>query len=530
MSVPRLLLVNPRFKPSFWSFQWLYDKVFRKYRYPVAPLGLASVAALTPAHWEVEIVDENVEELDWDRPADVVGVAGMTPQFGRQREILQRFRDAGRYVVAGGSHASLVPETLEDVADTVIAGEAEYTWPEFCCDFEAGVARPLYQEAGDVSLEDCPVPRFDLLKLDRYPLAAIQFSRGCPFRCEFCDIIVMFGRKPRTKTPEQIGVELDALRAQGVRNVFFVDDNLIGHKPKAKELLRFLGDYQRARGEPFFFGTEVSINVADDPELLQLLREAGFGWVFTGIESPSEDALKETLKFQNTRGSLVEAVRRIHQAGIGVQAGFIVGFDADDESIFERQFRFIQDAGLYVPMVGLLVAIPRTPLWTRLEAAGRLRMAVDPFINDDQPDNTGPWTNIEPVQMSYSRMVRGYAALVRRLFEDRAIFERLRRHMESLEDPLPRVVLLPGDDPGHQVRFVLHGLLLAGPRRWSYFFRSLFFARGDIERFWRIIDFWIYSLSLKAFTATSLHPERVEEAVERAERSVQHPGVEASAA
>lgn len=516
--MPKLLLVNPRFKPSFWSFQWVYDKVFRRYRYPVAPLGLASVAALTPRHWDVEIVDENVEEIDWDHPADVVGVAGMTPQVGRQKEILRRFREAGRYVVAGGSHASLMPETLQDVADTVISGESEYIWPDFCRDFEAGAARPLYRETGDVDLEDCPVPRFDLLKLERYPLAAIQFSRGCPFRCEFCDIIVMFGRTPRTKTPEQIRAELDALRTEGARNVFFVDDNLIGHKPKAKELLRFLADYQDAWGRPFFFGTEVSMNVADDPELLQLLRDAQFGWVFIGIESPSEEALKETLKYQNTRGSLLEAVRRIHQAGIGVQAGFIVGFDADDESIFERQFQFIQESGIYLPMVGLLVAIPRTPLWTRLEAAGRLRFGLDQLTEayaEGAHDNTGPWTNIQPAQMSYDDMVSGYSALVRRLFGERAMFERLRNHLAGIEDPLPRIVILPADDPGHMGRFVLHGLLLAGPMRWYYFLRSLLLARGDARRFWCVIDYWGHTIPLKAFAERVFHADRVEEPAER---------------
>lgn len=517
--MPRLLLVNPRFSPSFWSFGWIYSRVLRKLRYPVAPLGLASVAALTPEHWDVTIVDENVEEIDWDEPADVVGVAGMTPQYARQRQILERFRAQGRYVVAGGNHASLVPETLEGVADTVVAGEAEYIWPEFCRDFEAGVPRPRYRETGDVRLEDCPVPRFDLLKLDRYPLAAIQFSRGCPFRCEFCDIIVVFGRKPRTKTPEQIAAELDALRAQGARNVFFVDDNLIGHKPKAKELLRFLVEYQREGGHAFHFGTEVSVNVAEDPELLRLLRDANFGWIFTGIESPNEASLKETLKLQNTRGSLLEAVKAIHGAGIGVQAGFIVGFDADDETIFERQFRFIQDAGLFLPMVGLLIAIPRTPLWTRLEAAGRLRSTrvVEELMDGARADNTGPWTNIEPAQMSYRRMVSGYAALVRRLFGDREIFHRLRSHMESIRDPLPRIEVLPEDDPGFMMRFVLHGLVLGGPRRWYYLLRSLPLARGDAARFWCIMDFWSYSIALKHYVAEAFHPDAVEAAVGKEE-------------
>lgn len=494
----------------------------------MAPLGLASVAALTPAHWQVEIIDENVEAIDWNHPADIIGVAGMTPQYARQRYILERFRTMGKYVVAGGNHASLLPESFTGFADTVVAGEAEHLWPQFCRDFEQGTAKALYHETGDVDLSDSPVPRFDLLKLDRYSLAAIQFSRGCPFRCEFCDIIVVFGRKPRTKSNEQIGAELDALRSRGVRNVFFVDDNLIGHKPKAKELLRFLVEYQHRHNYAFHFGTEVSINVAEDAELLQLLRDAGFGWVFTGIESPNEASLKETLKFQNLRIGLLESVRRIHDTGIGVQAGLIVGFDADDATIFEKQFRFIQEAGIYLPMVGLLVAIPRTPLWTRLEAAGRLRSAEGSveagLLGGIRADNTGAWTNIEPLQMSYRTMIEGYASLVRRLFEERAIFERLRHHMQSLRDPLGKVIHENRDDPGFMWRFVLHGLVLASPSRWYYFLRSVALTRGEAARFWAVTDFWCYSIVLKAYVATAFHPRDVARALAEEEARVATQG------
>lgn len=527
--MPSLLLINPRFQPSFWSLEWIYSKVFSRIRYPVAPLGLASVAALTPDHWTVRIVDENVEDIDWDHPADVVGVAGMTSQYARQRYILERFRAKGRYVVAGGNHASLLPGSFVGLADTVVAGESEYVWPRFCRDFEQGAPEALYRQTGDVDLADSPVPRFDLLKLDRYSLGAVQFSRGCPFRCEFCDIIVVFGRKPRTKTHEQIGAELDALRSLGVRNVFFVDDNLIGHKPRAKELLKFLIDYQRRHDHRFHFGTEVSINVAEDDELLRLFRDAGFGWLFTGIESPSEASLKETLKFQNTRLDLLDAVRRIHGAGIGVQAGFIVGFDADDEGIFEQQFRFIQRAGIYLPMLGLLVAIPRTPLWTRLEAEGRIRWAVGSVERDlmagAPAQNTGAWTDIEPLKMSYRSLVEGYAALVRRLFDEKAIFERLRHHMESLRDPLYRIVREDRDDPGFMWRFVLNGLVKGGPRRWYYFLRSLPLARGEPNRFWAVMDFWVFSIALKAYVARAFNPREIQAALAEEDNRARAPGI-----
>jgi radical SAM superfamily enzyme YgiQ (UPF0313 family) len=524
--MPRLLLINPRFRPSFWTFSWVYEKVFTHMRYPVAPLGLASVAALTPEHWDIEIVDENVEEIDWDAPADVVGVAGMTTQYRRQRQILERFREKGRFVVAGGNHASLLPEDFEGLADTVVAGEAEYTWPRFCRDFEEGTPEALYRETGEVDLADSPTPRFDLLKLDRYSLAPVQFSRGCPFRCEFCDIIVVFGRKPRTKSNEQIGRELDALRAQGVNEVFFVDDNLIGHKPKARELLRFLVEYRRSHQFDIAFGTEASVNVAEDPELLELLRDAGFGWLFVGLESPNEASLEETLKFQNTRLDLLEAVRRIHAMGIAVRAGFIVGFDSDDETIFDRQYRFIQAAGIYAPMVGLLIAIPRTPLWTRLEAAGRLRAGVavpeEKLMAGVSADNTGPWTDIEPLQMSYAQLIEGYADLMRRLFRERAIFQRLRNHIESLHSPLPKDTVNPETEVGFMWRLVLNGFVLGGPVRWYYLLRSLLLVRGDSARFWAIMEFWGTSITLKSFVGKTLSRSQV--AASLADEESQAPG------
>lgn len=215
----RLLLINPRAPESFWTFRWAVDRVLPGKRAVNPPLGLATLAALCPPHWEVEIVDENVEPIPSAPKADLIGVCGMGVQFPRQRELLTHFRERGYKVVAGGSYASLCPELYAEIADSVVAGEAEYIWPQFCRDFEEGTAKPLYKECGEVSLHDSPVPRFDLLKLKRYSMVSLQFSRGCPFRCEFCDIIIMFGRKPRTKAVSQIRAELDALRAHGVNNV-----------------------------------------------------------------------------------------------------------------------------------------------------------------------------------------------------------------------------------------------------------------------------------------------------------------------
>ena len=311
---PRLLLINPRFNESFWSFRWAVREILSGKRAINPPLGLATLAALCPPDWEVQIIDENIEAVPLHPEADAVGVCGMGAQHRRQAELLCHFRGQGYHTIAGGSYASLCPERYAGLADTVVSGEAEYIWKAFCRDFTAGQPRPLYRETGTVALADSPVPRFDLLKLGSYTTATLQFSRGCPYRCEFCDIIVMFGRRPRWKTLPQVERELDALRALHARNVFFVDDNLSGHKAVARELLRFLRDYQVRHGYRFSFGTEASINLAQDGELMQLMREAHFEWVFVGIESPDEQTLRETRKTQNTHEDVLTSVRRIFAA------------------------------------------------------------------------------------------------------------------------------------------------------------------------------------------------------------------------
>ncbi len=251
----RLLLINPALPESFWSFRWALESVLGGKRSLNPPLGLATLAALCPADWEVTIVDENVEPLPLNPAADLIGIGGMGVQAPRQKQLLRYYREAGYRVVAGGSYASLCPEEYFGVADHVIAGEAEYIWPRFCADLQGGAAQALYRETGNVKLEDSPVPRFDLLKLHAYSTASLQLSRGCPFNCDFCDIIVMFGRRPRYKAPAQIERELDSLRRLGARKVFFVDDNFIGNKAKARETLDALAAYQDRHGRRLRFGT-----------------------------------------------------------------------------------------------------------------------------------------------------------------------------------------------------------------------------------------------------------------------------------
>jgi len=509
----RLLLVNPRFRESFWSFRFAMSEIVPGRRTLNPPLGLATLAALCPPRWEVTIVDENVEPLPHDPAVDLVGICGMGVQFPRQRELLTFYRSRGYFVVAGGSHASLCPEKYAELADATVAGEAESIWPEFCRDFEAGVPRSLYRETGTVALTDSPTPRFDLLKLDRYNTASMQFSRGCPYRCDFCDIIVMFGRRPRTKSLQQIEHELDALRAQGARQVFFVDDNLIGNRPQAKALLRFLAEYQTRHRYRFGFGTEASINLARDAELMQLMPSAHFGWVFVGIETPDEATLKSSGKMQNVGTDLLGSLRTIYAHGIDVLAGFIVGFDNDTPETFERQRRFIIASGIQAAMIGLLTALPRTPLYERLRLEGRL---ID---RADDTDNTRLGTNVVPKSMSYAAMIAAYRRLYEQLVTDQAIAQRIRNKLRWLRAPVYRSEYTPLERLRIVVRLITRGILPGGPRRWAAFARTLpIFSPHKLPV---VISDWITGLSMRSYVSRHFAQAAVDRAVlERHMRSL----------
>jgi radical SAM superfamily enzyme YgiQ (UPF0313 family) len=495
----RLLLINPRFPESFWSLKWVVDTVMPGVRTVNPPLGLATLAALCPPHWQVEIVDENTRSAPLDPQADIIGVCGMGVQFPRQRELLEYYRARGHFVVAGGSYASLCPEALAPLADTVVAGEAEYVWADFCRDFEAGSPRALYHETGTVSLADSPAPRFDLLDIGRYSAVSMQFSRGCPFRCEFCDIIVMFGRHPRTKSVEQIGAELDRLRRLGVHDVFFVDDNLIGDRGRAKGLLRFLRDYQREHGYRFRFGTEASLNLARDDELMRLFNEANFEWVFIGIESPDEASLKETKKFQNTAGDILDSVRAIYARGIDVHAGFIIGFDNDTVETFEKQYRFIVDSGIQMAMIGLLMAIEKTPLYERLEREGRLRPSAF------GADNSKLATNIVPKGMTYDELVGGYQRLYRRLLEPPAIAARVRNKARHFRGSIYGRRRPPREALGILGKVLRRVVAESGARGLYHVFRSLPLTRPRLLPL--AVHDWVVGISMRDYVQRHFHRE-----------------------
>ncbi|PBB28001.1 MULTISPECIES: radical SAM protein [unclassified Mesorhizobium] len=412
----RICLINPRFHPSIWTRDEVLAILPGGKRSWIVTGSLPALASLAPEHCDVVLVDENVEDIDFEHLGDfdIVGVTGMIVQRDRMFEILDRLRDLPVTAVVGGPYVSVSEPEFVDRCDVRFIGEAEETWPRFLTAFALGESvHRRYEQDAKTNMETVPTPRYDLLKSGRYMVASLQFSRGCPFLCEFCDIITIFGRRPRLKLPAQMILECEAIVKAGFSTCFLVDDNFIGNKAKAKELLRVLIDWQQANNYPLVFSTEASINLADDEEMLDLMRLANFRQVFVGIESPRASSLAETRKVQNVRGdSMIEKLQRIRGAGLVIQAGFIVGFDADDEAIFDEQFAFIQQSGIAPVTVSILCPIPTTPLYDRLRTEGRL-------------DLSDPHVSFHPKNMTREVLKAGYDKLVRRLYEPDAYFDRL---------------------------------------------------------------------------------------------------------
>jgi radical SAM superfamily enzyme YgiQ (UPF0313 family) len=412
-----VLMVWPSFPPSFWGFEGVLEMLPERAMTP--PLGLITVAALCPATWELRLKDHAFEELrDEDFAwADLVMVSAMHAQRADALATLARARAMGKRTFVGGPWASTQPEVVLQVADHVLVGEADEVFPGIAIALEQGTAHALYRVIDKPDMTRSPVPRFDLLKRNKYTSMPIQFSRGCPFQCEFCDIITIYGRRPRAKTPKQVIRELEALLNLGWRNeVFIVDDNFIGNHHQALQLSLELVEWQKQHQYPFAFCTEASIDLASRTELLDAMVDANFMTVFIGIETPSGEALKESRKFQNLRKNNVEQVRIIQAKGLWVLAGFIVGFDSDDETIFARQLEFIDQTAIPWAMAGILMAPPTTALFDRMKREGRL-------IEDSQSTSNFGLPNFRTV-LPLPILLRGLCTLLRGLYQPEAFFER----------------------------------------------------------------------------------------------------------
>lgn len=419
----KALLVYPEFPDTFWSFRHALKFIDKSAACP--PLGLITVAAMLPAEWELRLVDTNVrplsdEHLAW---ADLVLLSAMNIQRDSAQEIIARAKAAGRTVVAGGPLFTGEHEQFP-LVDHFVLNEAEITLPPFLRDLAAGRPQRIYSTTDFADITQTPIPRWDLLELERYDSMTLQFTRGCPFNCEFCNVTAMLGHRVRAKTADQLIAELDALYALGwKRRLFFVDDNFIGNKKVLKqEVLPALIAW-RKRHPHVGLSTEASINLADDDELMRLMVEAGFDTVFVGIETPDDDSLAECHKAQNRGRDLVESVKRLHRAGLQVQAGFIVGFDSDTPGTFQRQIDFIQESGIVTAMVGLLQAPYGTDLYKRLKAEGRLNEEMS-------GDNGDGSTNIIP-KMHPLILQAGYRKILDYIYAPRHFYRRVRTFLRD---------------------------------------------------------------------------------------------------
>jgi len=416
----KILLVYPQYPDTFWSFKHALRFIAKKAAFP--PLGLLTVAAMLPPKWDRKLVDLNTDvlldkDLKW---ADYVFISAMAVQQTTTKEIIKRCKKLGKKIVAGGPLFTTGNEDFcFDEIDHVVLTEAENVMPTIISDIEKGCATHRYKSDERPDITTSPVPLWSLIDHGKYQSMTIQYSRGCPFDCDFCDIVIMNGHEPRTKTKEQLLTELDAIYNIGFRgSVFFVDDNFIGNKRKLKsEILLAISGWMDQRRHPFTFFTEASINMADDEELMGLMIKAGFNRVFIGIETPHKESLVECNKIPNKNRDLLTSVVKIQKYGFEVQGGFIVGFDSDPPNIFKRQIDFIQKSGIVTAMVGMLNAPSETTLYKRLKVEGRIRPGFT-------GDNTDGSTNLIP-QMPYEKLVQGYGHIVNTIYNPKQYYERV---------------------------------------------------------------------------------------------------------
>jgi radical SAM superfamily enzyme YgiQ (UPF0313 family) len=514
----KVLMVWPRFPASFWSLGEVMEIVPERSLVP--PLGLITVAGLCPKRWKIRLVDLAFEELRdedilW---ADLVMVSAMAVQRESVRLTLERASKLNRRTMIGGPYASSAPQALLPLADHVVVGEPDEIFPEIAADLERGSARRLYSITEKPDVSCTPAPRFDLLALNKYTLMSVQFSRGCPFTCEFCDIITIYGRRPRTKSPAQLIGELDVLLQLGWRKeVFVVDDNFIGNHKAALELAQELERWQRRNRYPFGFFTEASIDLASRPALLDAMVKANFCRVFIGIESPSAESLKETKKFQNLRRDPLDSIRFIQQHGLWVMGGFIVGFDSDPPDIFDRQIEFVESAAIPWAMTGVLQAPPTTPLYERMKREGRL------LQDNPEPSNFDP-PNFRTV-LPLPELLDGTKRMLLTLYDPRRFYERV---LDSLE----RWQLQPEQRaPALSLLYLLRVLLksvwkqgvLAGYRRayWRYMRRLM--LRWGLHPQKRRLGFEL-ALSGHHFIRYVRHVAEALEAEWRRAIQLKHPG------
>lgn len=479
-----VLMVYPRHPLTFWSFKYALKYVSKKAAFP--PLGLLTVAALLPADWNIRLIDLNVDKLrDKDLLwADLVMISAMIAQKKSVADVISDCRRLGKRVVAGGPLFNGVQDEYVDKIDHLVLNEAEATLPRFLKDLAAGRPQKIYRSSEFPSLSETPIPRWDLIDVAKYASLMVQYSRGCPFDCDFCDITATYGKKPRLKSIDQFIRELDVLYSRGWRgSVFIVDDNFIGNKRAIKKMLPAAIEWMSGRNYPFEFFTEASIDLADDGDLMRMMTEAGFDKVFIGLESPNEESLKECSKNQNRQRDMTAAVKTIQRSGLAVLGGYIVGFDSDDESIFSRQIKFIQESGVVTAMVGLLNALPNTKLWQRLKAENRLELTAS-------GDNTDGSINFIS-KMEKRKLLEGYRGIVRTIYSPGPYYRRI---CEFLKHYTPCGKRQMGRD---RIRALLRsifyiGILGNGVTQWYYwklFIRSLLFHR---KSFPQAITFMIY--------------------------------------
>jgi radical SAM superfamily enzyme YgiQ (UPF0313 family) len=465
----KILLVCPEYPDTFWSFKHALRFISKKAGQP--PLGLLTVAALLPERWEKKLIDLNLTaltaaDLEW---ADFVFLGGMSVQAESAREVIARCNEAGTKVVAGGPLFTARHEEFHGV-DHFVLNEAEITLPLFLDDLSQGHPKPVYSTTEWADLTTTPIPLWNLIDQDQYATMNLQYSRGCPYDCEFCDITVLYGRAPRTKSSAQVIAELDAIYRLGWRShVFFVDDNFIGNKAKLKkDVLPRVIEWMETTRRPFSLGTEASLNLSDDPELLHLMARAGFEEVFVGIESPNSESLEECKKIPNKNRDLIGSVKTLQKAGLQVQGGFIVGFDNDPPAIFDAMINFVKESGIVVAMVGLLNAPIKSRLYERLKKEERL---LETFTGD----NTDFSINFVP-KMSPHALLEGYRRVLSTIYSPKEYYERVTLLLKRQEPPKRR---------GAPIRFshisaltksmVILGVL--GKERvyyWRLFFWSLF--------------------------------------------------------